>query len=512
MRIPRWTMVLLICGMYAPSVAADTEPVNHRLRRALLLSELGNFSKALADFDEVLKAQPGFGEAYLERGNAYLKAHEFDSAIRDFEQAKKLSPQSLGKLADARLNEAAQGKTSFFLRIHSIEDARVDVDGRDHGIQREIAFDSVEPDERAAKGLQIHFPDGGVAFRAAPVRRGLTVDVYARAPSRLVLLSKVDKSDESALSTMLADGSQRKRLSRGLYDQPALSPDGTQIAMLRRHAIEGSSELLTMDVDGSNSKVVALGVAGSFTWSADGTTLAFDRKSENMEWSTYVVGIHSLLREKLLARGRSPHWSPDGKRLLLMRERDSRAYVYEVYRDGKNEREIAEGSSATYSPDGRRIALIDGKSKLLVMNADGTDSREVGSAYQDKYRWSPDGLKIAFRKHSAKSTVNLYTVDVDAGNINAITSFTQADANAIRTLAEELRLISVDVDNFCWSPDGRHLFFTWKDVTVDLDKLVDDFDITGYYTFRRAYVINADGSNRTQLSTDADFAVQSDWR
>jgi tetratricopeptide (TPR) repeat protein len=46
--------------------------------------EAGDFEQALADYAKALAIQPGYGEAYYNRGIAYEGQHRFDDARRDF--------------------------------------------------------------------------------------------------------------------------------------------------------------------------------------------------------------------------------------------------------------------------------------------------------------------------------------------------------------------------------------------------------------------------------------------
>ena len=59
------------------------------VNRGILLTHRRNFDSALADFNEALELIPGFAEAYLNRGNAYLFVGQFDQAVSDYGAAIK---------------------------------------------------------------------------------------------------------------------------------------------------------------------------------------------------------------------------------------------------------------------------------------------------------------------------------------------------------------------------------------------------------------------------------------
>lgn len=122
-------------------------------------------------------------------------------------------------------------------------------------------------------------------------------------------------------------------------------------------------------------------------------------------------------------------------------------------------------SFARWSPDGSQIAFIkipDTQTpftvgELWVMNADGSHARKLADAdagHGYAANWSPDGKKIAFvlrenpeDKNADQSSEallsNLYSVGVDSGTVNQVTSFDNAR-----------------VETPFWSPDGNTLAFT----------------------------------------------------
>ena len=98
-----------------------------------------------------------------------------------------------------------------------------------------------------------------------------------------------------------------------------------------------------------------------------------------------------------------------------------------------------------WSPDARRIALISesgAKRRLVVMNADGSDRRELPAPdmLEDRFMWSPDGRYIAYR---ADDGARLQLVDMS--------TFTRA---AAITPASQHH-----VGAFQWRSDSRALQF-----------------------------------------------------
>ena len=116
-----------------------------------------------------------------------------------------------------------------------------------------------------------------------------------------------------------------------------------------------------------------------------------------------------------------PQFTPDGKTIIFLR-RDGD--IYRVDADGKNLKRLTTGNRYVefklsendrhgstdgphLSPDGKKIAYIavkDGIPNLCVMNADGTEQRQLTKRKTPcgRVRWSPDGREIAFVSFEGK--------------------------------------------------------------------------------------------------------------
>ena len=235
---------------------------------------------------------------------------------------------------------------------------------------------------------------------------------------------------------MDADGTNLRQLTEGAYPDgyggdysPAWSPDGEKIAFERWDA--GSGYLHVMDADGSNLRQVMFGLenwGGNPSWSPDGEQIAFykvDRKSDEDEYGEpliFVIDADGTDLRKLTNHVLPPYtdgfvqhpsWSPDGKQITYVVRRSF--------------------------PNGD---YIDNASGIFVMDADGTDSRQVTATntFYAEPSWSPDGKQIVFTDRDRLSNdagCHIYVMNPDGSNVIQLT-------NGISP---------------SWSPDGKQIAF-----------------------------------------------------
>jgi Tol biopolymer transport system component len=284
----------------------------------------------------------------------------------------------------------------------------------------------------------------------------------------------------------------------------------SQIAFLRgdlacSQAGRSNDELYLMNADGTGLRRLTRNAAfgNDPVWSPDGRKLVFGKRPERSgaacrptgrcHEEIYVInadgtGLRRLTRNAVFDG--DPVWSPDGRRIAFVRDRDwQTANIYVMNADGSGQRRHlgvpdifvmnADGSGLrnltnttttsfdfAWSPDGQRIAYLEGSpggAPLSVVNADGTGKRRLtGPVMVDLGlpSWAPDGRKIAFTGGSG-----LYTV--------------HADGTGLRKLAHGPAGTSV--------PTGRRILFLSK--RDDPAHRASDL-----------FVMNADGSGQRNLT------------
>jgi imidazolonepropionase-like amidohydrolase/Tol biopolymer transport system component len=149
--------------------------------------------------------------------------------------------------------------------------------------------------------------------------------------------------------------------------------------------------------------------------------------------------------------------SPDGATLLV----DLLGDLYTLPSTGGELRPLTTGMAwdcqARYSPDGKRIAFIsdrNGSDNIWIMNADGTEPRELTKEKKFMFGspvWSPDGQYVLARRwgvypldsYLRKSELWLYHKEGGAG-----IQLTKGDARLTR------------VSGPAFSPDGKYIYFS----------------------------------------------------
>jgi Tol biopolymer transport system component len=251
------------------------------------------------------------------------------------------------------------------------------------------------------------------------------------------------------LHVMNADGTNRIRLPEGNLagavrlgtGAPAWSPDGQKIAFVEIH----SGDLYVINADGTNeARLTTLPsgysedatALGNPAWSPDGKWIAFGR-STVPDTSTvdpsasasapaeglsgiYLINVDGTGLRKLTSIAGGPVWSPDGKRIAFI---DASSELNVINADGSERKELPartdDPPQLAWSPDGERIAFIGNRSKLNVINADGSGRRSLtnvpGLSYVAFPTWSPDSEKLAF-----SCPTDLCVINVDGTGLKRI--------------------------------------------------------------------------------------------
>jgi TolB protein len=217
----------------------------------------------------------------------------------------------------------------------------------------------------------------------------------------------------SHIWTMLADGSQRTRMTsgRGYNTEPAWSPDGSELVFVR------FGDLFRIDSSISSAPFapwIAItnnrGDEHHPSWSPDGSTIAFDRLTCGRVCGTRIGavapdgGSYRMLTPLASdVHDLFPDWSPDSTALVFESDRNGIAPLYpDVYRmsaSGDGVVRLTSGGQHTgapaWAPDGTKIVYVHishtGRISLRIGSSSGGSSTYLTRAgmYEGFPDWQP---------------------------------------------------------------------------------------------------------------------------
>jgi len=217
----------------------------------------------------------------------------------------------------------------------------------------------------------------------------------------------------STLETVSVDSADRRvtYLAKGRFEAPNWSRDGSYFLFNR----EGHIEKLA--VGGDQPSVIDMGFANRCNndhgISPDGTQLAISDNSQgDKESMVYLLPIGGGTPRRMTEKSPSywHGWSPDGKTLAFVGQRDGEFDIYGIPAAGGAETRLttAKGldDGPEYSPDGKYIYFNSertGHMQIWRMKADGSEQEQV--FFDDFNNWfphiSPDGQWMVFLTYGA---------------------------------------------------------------------------------------------------------------
>ena len=302
------------------------------------------------------------------------------------------------------------------------------------------------------------------------------------------------------------------------------------------------------------ASVIAL-VLTSLTVCVDAQARIAFMSDRDGNYEIYVMNADGENQQRLTNNrhdDRNPSWSPDGKRIAFVSNRDGHVIdgrpTYEIYvmdADGENQQNLTNNPgndwSPSWSPDGKHIAFMSVRRDregnlphfdIYVMDVDGgNQQRLTENPHGDRDpSWSPDGERIAFSarreghfRNDFGITYEIYVMDADGRNQQRLTNnrnndwspswspdgeriaFTSDRKGDLQNF--EIYVMDVDGGNQqkltnnrvddgspSWSPDGKQIAFaSMRDGNYDI------------------YVMDADGGNQQRLTNNPHFDVNPAW-
>jgi dipeptidyl aminopeptidase/acylaminoacyl peptidase len=248
---------------------------------------------------------------------------------------------------------------------------------------------------------------------------------------------------------------------------PRWSPDSQRLAFISNRDDNKAQIFLISPFGGEAQKLTDSKTAiQSFAWSPDGRRIAYgaqqeptpdeEKKQKDKDDTIVVDQDHKMSRIWLidvdtkkatqLVKGNysagDPQWSPDGKTIAYVTVPTPKADdgnvtdIWTVEVESAKSRKLTSNdgpdSSPRWSPDASKIAYLsrDEKNGLLghlhitMMSADGSDIREIASAFKyepGSMTWSPDGRTLFFTA-GVGTTSQLFSVPASGGEPHQISN------------------------------------------------------------------------------------------
>lgn len=223
----------------------------------------------------------------------------------------------------------------------------------------------------------------------------------------------------------------------------------TKIAFVTKAS--GAKELAMIDYDGWNWTQLTHNKSLNFSphWAPDGLRLIFS----SYAWSDPEIVTFSLKdfksRRTFDVKGfySTPAYAPNGKRMAFTMAQEGNSDIYAANADGNNIRRLTYNSAIDtapcWSPTGREIAFTSDRSgspQIYIMDSDGGNVRRLTfeNSYNSSADWSPKGDVIAFVSQESCG-FQIYLIDSNGENQRRIT-----DGLA-------------SYENPSWAPDGIHI-------------------------------------------------------
>jgi Tol biopolymer transport system component len=290
---------------------------------------------------------------------------------------------------------------------------------------------------------------------------------------------------------------------------------------------------------------------GGFSPSPDGGALLFSQRRdgtiEHGHVDLYLADMDRGDVTRLTETGNNyaAVWSPAGDKIAFVSGEEDHYDIYWIYAADVaasaaqvplayrlTDLDRSMGSLA-WSPDGSKLAFVVGEGiddgELFVMNADGTDLISLTDSFADavyEITWSPDGEQIAF---TASKPERFQESDIYLVSLKTRTPI-------------RLSRVSAEYPSLAWSPTDPYLAYTsdlgggWdiyrmdvrtsEQVNLTADSGLQDgvygldwspsgaqivYDAGPIEGNFQIFVMDADGSNRVQITSEVSHAIEPLW-
>lgn len=179
----------------------------------------------------------------------------------------------------------------------------------------------------------------GGASRDFSVRQGLNTAPNWSPDGQNVVLT-LSRGGDPDLFLLDRTGKIVRRLTYtpGVDSSASFSPNGQQIVFISDRS--GTPELYVMDITGANTQRITYGqYTDSPAWSPKGDLIAYERQRGQGRYDIWVIdpnGRNNRQISEAGVRNEHPSWSPDGRFLAFMSDREGRQKICVMGSDGSS--------------------------------------------------------------------------------------------------------------------------------------------------------------------------------
>ncbi len=278
---------------------------------------------------------------------------------------------------------------------------------------------------------------------------------------------------------------------------PQISPDGESIIYVRNFkdimTDKNRSNIWMLDADGSNHRPLTTGMQNDRAprWSPDGTKLIYvsaKEKSSQLYMRWLDSGLEARL-SNLPYTASSLKWSPDGKWIafsMFVPKSEKPLVQLPAKPKGATWNDAPKYiEKMRFKADGSANLLPSGYRHIFVLSAEGGTARQLtsGDYNHSSPAWSPDGKTLLFSSNQQE-----YWEYNPANSDLFVLNIATEESKALVTREGPDQVVG-------YSPDGKMIAYTGHDEKY-LGLQLDDL-----------YVMNSDGSNARNISSDFDRNV-----
>ena len=257
--------------------------------------------------------------------------------------------------------------------------------------------------------------------------------------------------DAGTLYRIPAFGGTPVKLLEKIDSVVTFSPDAKQLALIRGNfPNSGESALIIANIDGSGERTLAM------------------RKAPESFSPIFFAG---------------PSWSPDGKLIATAVAKSGSGSQVSAFA-------VADGAETNLTPEPwpftARVAWLNDMSALLVVAGNGPGNTQIWTlSYPDGQKRPVTNDLSIYRSISLSSDGQKFSTIQSSGLVNLFIAPEGDAQRATQLPTGNVGFFSSSGNSVTWTPDGRIVFISNESGLVDI------------------WIMNADGSNRRQLTSNA---------